>query len=88
MAKKGSGDNYKSKGERSNTSKKLQKEVRRDYIENRGIERAINQVKAWRQGKNVMLTVANPSKAETNKPFLRKSAREVWGSPFNKPSTK
>jgi len=31
--------------------------------------------------KNVMLTVPNPNKNETNKRFIRVSAREYWGNP-------
>ena len=31
-----------------------------------------------KQGKNVMLTIANPNKNETNKPFIRVPAHTVW----------
>ena len=43
--------------------------------------RLMNQRDAWKQGRNVVLTVPNPNDKETNKPFIRKSAREVWGDP-------
>ena len=43
--------------------------------------RMINQREAWAAGKNVMLTIPNPSKSETNKPFIRVNAWEVWGNP-------
>ena len=34
------------------------------------MNRLNNQVKAWRRGKKVMLTIHNPNKKETNKPLL------------------
>ena len=40
--------------------------------------RIMNQLKAYLQGKRVMLTIANPNKNETNKPFIRVPAHEVW----------
>ena len=43
--------------------------------------RMINQRNAWAKGKNVVLTIPNPNKSETNKPFIRVNAREVWGDP-------
>jgi hypothetical protein len=42
------------------------------------LRRAINQAKAYRQGKRVMVTVANPNKEETAKPFIRVEASTVW----------
>ena len=45
------------------------------------MKRALNQINAWRKGKNVVLTI------ETNDPtqrFKRVNARDVWGSPFKK----
>lgn len=43
--------------------------------------RQTNQLNAWRKGKNVVLTLPNPNKNETNKPFIRVNARDVWGDP-------
>lgn len=43
--------------------------------------RQINQRNAWLKGKNVVLTIPNPSKSETNKPFIRVNARDIWGDP-------
>ena len=31
--------------------------------------------------KKVMLTINNPNKKETNKPFIRVNALDVWGPP-------
>lgn len=40
--------------------------------------RIMNQLKAFRAGKNVMLTIENPNKNETNKPFIRVPASQIW----------
>lgn len=40
--------------------------------------RLINQLAAHSAGKRVVVTIANPNKNETNKPFVRMSSREVW----------
>ena len=45
------------------------------------MDRLNNQVSAWRRGKKVMLTIHNPNKKETNKPFIRVNALDVWGPP-------
>ena len=54
-----------SAGVHSNVSKSLRKEMRNDYM-NSG-DRIVNQMKALRQGKRVMVTISNPNKSETNK---------------------
>jgi hypothetical protein len=46
--------------------------------------RLLNQRRAWAKGKNVVLTIENPNKNETDKPYLRVNARDVWGSPKNR----
>ena len=33
---------------------------------------------AWVAGKNVVLTIPNPNKNETNKKFIRVNANEIW----------
>lgn len=81
MGKKSSGTSYTSKGERPNLARKTKNAMRRDYLENCQLERLNNQIKAWKRMKNVMLTVPNPNKNETNKRFIRVSAREFWGNP-------
>jgi len=77
--KRGSGKHYTSKGE-VGTNRSLKKQIRREYRAN-VLARSLNQQKAWRQLKNVMLTIPNPNKNETNKRFIRVSARDVWGNP-------
>ena len=71
-----------SKGERSNVDKGVCKSLRRDYMQNI-LSRTTNQVSACKKGKNVMLTIPNPNTNETNKPFVRVNAKDVWK--FNKP---
>ena len=41
-------------------------------------QRYINKFAAHRAGKDVKVTIANPNKEETNKPFIRVPAKEVW----------
>jgi hypothetical protein len=41
-------------------------------------EHSINQLAAFYRGRNVVLTVENPNKNETNKRFIRVNARDVW----------
>ena len=50
----------------------------RHFDEGYESQRVINQLIAFKQGKNVMLTIENPNKQETNKPFIRVPAHTVW----------
>jgi hypothetical protein len=43
------------------------------------LDRQIRQRKAWKQGRNVVLTIENPNKTETNKRFIKVNAKDVWG---------
>ena len=67
-----------SKGERPNVAKDTRKLMRRAVTE---LQTELNKQEAFRQGKNVMLTIPNPDKKEKNKPFIRVNAKEVWGNP-------
>jgi hypothetical protein len=40
--------------------------------------RGINQLAAFMRGKNVVLTIENPNKNETNKRMIRVPAADVW----------
>ena len=40
-----------------------------------------NQLKAWKEGKNVVLTIETKDPTQR---FKRVNAREVWGNPFKK----
>jgi len=77
--KRSSGNNYTSKGERPNSNSSALKALKIEY--KNSMRRLNNQVAAWRRGKHVMLTIHNPNKKETNKPFIRVNALDVWGPP-------
>ena len=68
MGKK-SRESSTSKGERNNVSAWSVKAGRREMS---GMQRVINQTKAFNSGKNVMLTIPNPNKGEKDKPFINK----------------
>jgi hypothetical protein len=74
MGKKKSRAQYVSKGIVGTTKSRSKSDE--DYKS----RRAYNQMKAFIAGKNVVLTIPNPNKNETNKPFIKVNAREVWKS--------
>ena len=77
MAKKGGkSSGHISNGVHSNTSRKLTNAMRREYMASG--DRIMNQLLAFRRGRNVMLTMENPNKTETNKRFIRVAAKHVW----------
>ena len=80
MARKkgGKSKGFVSKGEHSNVSKSTRKLMRRQTTE---LQTALNKQEAFSRGKNVMLTIPNLNKGESNKPFIRVNAKEVWGNP-------
>jgi hypothetical protein len=79
MAKKGGkSKGLISNGVNSNVSRKLSNAMRRDYMASG--DRIMNQLLAFRRGRNVMLTMENPNKNETNKRFIRVAAKHVWKS--------
>ena len=49
---------------------------------NKPNERLLNQVKAWREGKDVKLSVYRESTKDSGSPKI--DAKEVWGRPFAK----
>ena len=77
--KKSSGKNYTSKGERPNVTRSVLNALRREYLQSDA--RPNNQIKAWRRGKNVMLTVPNPDKKNTKERMIRVPAIDIWGFP-------
>lgn len=40
-----------------------------------------NKIDAWKNFKNPWVTIANPVKSETNRPFIRVRANDYFGSP-------
>lgn len=45
------------------------------------LEIRLNKIDAWLKGKNPWVTITNPSKLETNKPFIKVRANAYFGSP-------
>ena len=43
-------------------------------------EKVLNQLTAFRRGKNVVLTIPNPNKTERSKPFIKVNAKDVWSN--------
>ena len=71
MGKKKSRASQTSKGERRNVTNGLSD----DRSE---LEKVNDKMNAFLKGKNVMLTIENPIKSETKKPFIRVPAKEQW----------
>ena len=76
MAKKGGkSKGFISAGIHSNVARSTRRAMRRDYMASG--ERLMNQLKAFRKGKRVMVTIPNPNPNETNKRFIRVPAKEA-----------
>lgn len=60
---------YVSTGRHSNTNKGILNSIRRDYMSSP--DRILNQQKALYKGKNIVLTIENPNKNETNKKYIK-----------------
>ena len=71
MGKKRSRASQTSKGERRSVANGLGD----DRSE---LKKMIDNMDAFRKGKNVMLTIPNPNKQATREPFIRVSAKEKW----------
>lgn len=77
MGKKRIRKTYRSAGIHSNVAKSTLKAVRKDVPL---IEKELNKLRAWREGKNPWVTVENKQRG-TNRPFYKVRANEVWGNP-------
>lgn len=44
-----------------------------------GLEKMLYKQQAWIKGQNPKVTIENPNKSETNKPFIRVALNEVKG---------
>ena len=78
MGKKGGkSKGFVSQGIHSNVDRKISNSMRRDYMAS-GV-RLLNQLDAWKRGKNVIFTITNPNPNETNKRFIRVNARDIKG---------
>ena len=70
MAKKGGkSKGFISQGVHSNVKPTVLNNIRREYMES--ADRVINQLNALTKGKDVVMTIANPNKEQTNKKFIR-----------------
>lgn len=70
MAKKGGkSKGFISKGIHSNVDRKITNAMRSEYLQSG--ERVLNQMAALRKGKDVVMTIANPNKEQTNKKFIK-----------------
>lgn len=74
--KKSSGKTYVSAGSNSNVNRSVLRHVRAAKIASG--DRVINQLKAFRAGKRVMVTIENPDKNDTSRRFIRVSADTIW----------
>jgi len=78
MVKKGGkSKGFISQGIHSNVDRKLLNSMRRDRRVSG--KRALNQLAAWKKGKNVVFTIPNPNPNETNRRFIRVNARDIKG---------
>lgn len=76
MGKKGGkSKGFVSQGIHSNVRKDILKDIRREYMASG--DRNMNQLRAWKQGKNVVFTIANPNPNQTNRRFIRVNARDL-----------
>ena len=66
-----------SNNKRRNVNKWATKTMKKDKGR---YERVLNQLNAFRRGKNVVLTIPNPNKTERSKPFIKVNAKDVWNN--------
>ena len=81
MGKKKSRAHQVSKGERKSVDPKVAAATRKMRDEQQPFRRILDQQAAWKKGKNVVLTIANPDSKATNKKFIKVPAWQVWGNP-------
>lgn len=72
-----------SQGIHSNVSKKIRSAMRAEYRSSP--QRILNQMKALAQGKDVVFTIENPNKEQTNKKFIK---QRISGKDYIKNSKK
>lgn len=70
MGKKGGkSKGFISQGIHSNVDKKVRNAMRTEYLQSS--DRLANQLRALKQGKDIVMTIANPNKEQTNKRFIK-----------------
>lgn len=77
MGKKKQRNSQVSKGERRSMSRQLQKAMRREYKANESRVLA-NKMRAFFEGRNVMVTIPNPDKSQTNKKFIKVKFQDAY----------
>ena len=79
MAKrKSKSSGYRSQGLYPTQNRSHTKAARREYMQSDA--RQVNQLKAHKLGKRVILTIRNPDKNDTKQRFIRVPSTEVWKS--------
>lgn len=68
-----------SAGVHSNVSRSLVNSLRADYMASS--DRLMNQLRAHKKSKRVMVTIENPNKNETHKKFIRVPSTTIWRDP-------
>ena len=68
-------DTYTSKGQGRNVRKDITNALRR---ERSLLDNTRSKYEAFMKGKKVFVTIPNPNTAETNKPYIRVPAEQVW----------
>ena len=79
MGKKKQRSKQISKGVTHQRTNRFEKIARKEHMSSG--KRRDAQLNAFLNLKNVVLTINNPNKNETNKKFIKVNAREVWGTP-------
>lgn len=76
MGKKKLRKKLTSKGLRSKTSAFMRNAVRSSRS---ALQTSLIKVESWAKGQNPWLTIANPDKSQTNRPFIRVKADDHFG---------
>ena len=65
----------------NNKKRNVNKWATKTMKKNKGrYERVLNQLNAFRRGKNVVLTIPNRNKTERAKRFIKVNAKDVWSN--------
>jgi len=75
--KKSKSSGVTSKGERPNVNKKIRNAMRKSTP---NALKQLRKVEAYIKGKNVVLTIENPNKNETNKKYIKVNGRDYFKS--------
>jgi hypothetical protein len=84
VSKMAKGKSSKSSGKQSagihsNVDKKIVNAARSEYLVSG--DRVLNQLRAHKKGRRVMVTIENPNKTETKKRFIKVPSTTLWKDP-------